>query len=94
MGYVCGEVFIMVCFDIYIVGGYYIVFFKGFEFMFFDLELYNYIDELMYEKFCKLCINFFEVCMDEVFLWRVYFDICGMFFMVEEFKVFVDSDDF
>lgn len=92
-GHQRGEAFIMARFDTHTVGSHFIVLPKGLDFTFSNPEPYNYIDELMNDKFRKLRINPSEVCSDEVFLRRVYLDICGSLPTVEEFNAFMSSED-
>lgn len=88
-----GEAFVMARFDTHTVGSHFIVLPKGLEFTWSDPQPNNYIDELMHQKFRKLRINPSEVCSDEVFIRRVYLDICGLLPPPDEFRAFVASTE-
>lgn len=88
-----GEAFVMARFDTHTFGRHFIVLPRDQQFQWNDAQAYNYIDDLMYEKFRKLRINPSEVCDDETFLRRATLDICGTLPTTEEYHDFVTSDD-
>ena len=88
-----GEAFIMARFDTHTVGTHFIVLPKGLEFAWSNPPAFNYVDELMHEKFKKLRINPSEVCSDEQFLRRATLDITGVLPTAEEYQAFMSDND-
>ncbi len=73
-----GESFIMARFGTFTEGVPFIVLPKGLEFTWSNAPENNYVDTLVNAKLKNLRINPSETCTDEVFLRRVYLDICGL----------------
>ncbi len=88
-----GESFIMARFETHTVGRQFITLPKGLQYTDPQTPEFNYVDTLIYNKLKKLRIIPSEVCTDEVFLRRVYFDVCGVLPTVEEYHRFMDSKD-
>jgi hypothetical protein len=88
-----GEAFVMARFDTFTVGAQFIVLPKGLQFTFPQVKENNYVDTLINAKLKKLRIAPSELCTDEVFLRRVYLDICGLLPTAEEYARFMNSTD-
>jgi hypothetical protein len=88
-----GEAFVMARFATFTVGSQFIVLPKGLQFSFPQVKENNYVDTLINAKLKKLRIAPSELCTDEVFLRRVYLDICGLLPTAEEYTRFMNSSD-
>jgi hypothetical protein len=88
-----GEAYVMARFDTFTVGSQYIVLPKGLQFTFPQVKENNYVDTLTNNKLKKLRITPSELCTDEVFIRRVYLDICGVLPTGEEYQRFMTSAD-
>ncbi|MBT6156558.1 MAG: DUF1549 domain-containing protein [Planctomycetaceae bacterium] len=88
-----GEAFVMARFDTHTIGTHFIVLPKGLQFAWNNAPAFNYVDELMHDKFKKLRINPSDVCSDDQFLRRATLDITGMLPTAEEFQAFMSDSD-
>jgi hypothetical protein len=88
-----GEAYVMARFDTFTVGSQYIVLPKGLQFTFPQVKENNYVDTLINNKLKKLRIAPSELCSDEVFIRRVYLDICGVLPTREEYQRFMTNAD-
>jgi hypothetical protein len=86
-----GEAFVMARFATFTIGAQVIVLPKGLQFTFPNVPENNYIDTLVNAKLKKLRIAPSELCDDETFLRRAYFDIIGMLPTVEEYQRFMNN---
>lgn len=86
-----GEAFIMARFHTYTIGVPFIILPKGLKFTAPPPSQANYIDELVNAKLQKLRIEPSPLCSDEVFVRRVYLDICGVLPTPEEYARFMVS---
>lgn len=86
-----GEAFIMARFHTYTIGVPFITLPKGLKFAAAAPSQANYIDELVNAKLQKLRIEPSPLCSDEVFVRRVYLDICGILPNPEEYSRFMVS---
>jgi hypothetical protein len=84
-----GEAFVMARFATFTVGSPFIVLPKSLKFSFPQTAEKNYIDTLVNTKLKKLRIAPSELCSDEVFLRRVYLDICGIVPTVDDYIRFM-----
>ena len=84
-----GEAFVMARFHTYTIGVPFITLPKGLEFDGKGYTSANYIDDLVNAKLKKLRIEPSPVCPDEVFVRRVYLDICGVLPEPEEYSRFI-----
>jgi hypothetical protein len=88
-----GEAFVMARFATFTVGSQVIVVPKGDQFVWPNVPENNYIDTLINNKMKKLRMAPSELCTDEVFLRRVYLDVCGVVPTREEFEKFIADKD-
>ncbi len=88
-----GEAFLTARFATETVGTRFIVLPKGLKFTWTNVPENNYIDTLVHNKLKKLRIIPSDLCSDEVFLRRVYFDVVGVPPTVEEYQRFIASKD-
>ncbi|MEQ1904246.1 MAG: DUF1549 and DUF1553 domain-containing protein [Pirellulaceae bacterium] len=84
-----GEAFIMARFGTFTEGVPFIVLPKGLEFTWANAPENNYVDTLVNTKLKNLRINPSETCTDEVFLRRVFLDICGLTPSTDEVNAFM-----
>ncbi len=88
-----GEAFVLARFETYTVGSQMLVLPKGLQFAYPAEPEVNYVDTLVADKLKKLRMAPSEVCSDEVFVRRVFFDIVGLPPTVEEYTNFMASTD-
>jgi len=80
-----GEAFVMARFATFTIGSPVIVLPQGLQFTFPQVPENNYVDTLINKKLRNLRITPSELCTDEVFLRRLYIDICGVLPTAEEY---------
>ncbi len=88
-----GEAFVMARFDTHTVGIPCIVLPRDVAFEWKEVAEANYVDTLVHAKLKKLRIQPSEVCSDEVFIRRVYLDICGAVPTPGDVTSFVQNPD-
>jgi hypothetical protein len=86
-----GEAFVMARFATFTVGSHFITLPKGLAFNFPNVPENNYIDTLVNAKLKKLRIDPSGLCTDDVFVRRVYLDVCGILPTPEEYARFMIS---
>ncbi|MCZ2341889.1 MAG: DUF1549 and DUF1553 domain-containing protein [Bacteroidales bacterium] len=84
-----GEAFIMARFHTYTIGVPFITLPKGLKFAGNGYTAANYVDEFVNTKLKKLRIEPSPLCSDEVFIRRVYLDICGILPEPEDYAKFM-----
>ena len=88
-----GEAFVMARFATHTVGIPCIVLPRDVAFEWKDVAEHNYVDSLVHQKLQKLRIQPSELCSDEIFIRRVYLDICGAVPTPEEIAAFASNPD-
>ncbi len=88
-----GEAFVMARFSTHTVGVPFIVLPKDLQFQWKDVAEKNYVDTLVDQKLKKLRVQPSEICSDEVFVRRIYLDMCGTVPTPEEVLAFCADTD-
>jgi hypothetical protein len=88
-----GEAFVMARFATFTVGSQFIVVPKGDQFVWPNVPENNYVDTLVNNKLKKLRMAPSELCTDDVFLRRVFLDVCGVLPTRADFDKFLNDKD-
>ncbi|MFT5470107.1 MAG: mono/diheme cytochrome c family protein [Verrucomicrobiales bacterium] len=86
-----GEAFVMARYETFTVGSQVIVIPEGLEYERPQVASNNFVDEMVHEKLHKLRIVPSGLASDDIFMRRVFIDICGQLPTSEEFDAFVSS---
>lgn len=88
-----GGAFVFARFGKFTVGAEAIVLPQGDKFAWPNPPVHNYIDQLVFDKLEKLHLAPSDLCADDAFLRRVYFDLVGLPPTREEFDAFIADKD-